>query len=146
MLYAHTIQLNGQDYTIVFNATAKFMFEELSGYTVARLKAWSAVVESSEDQADDESDDEPTFFPSDMEIAFLLTAGLEGCRVRTNDRPRPWTVAEVNRDILGDASGSDTTAVLTVCLRAVAASLSGVDASGASEAVDAEGKAKPTES
>ena len=135
MLTVHTFELAGDVHEIVFNARARYLFEDISGYPTTKLKAW-----------------EDFDHPSDREMAQLLTAGLEGARVRSaragvrGTRRTAWTVDDVI-DVIGDADRDEQMEVFTVCLRAVVAALKGVDGADsaeATEAPDGEGKAPPT--
>jgi hypothetical protein len=89
-------------YTVCYTARARYFFERLAGYPLTELRALTRSQHS------------------DVEIAQLVCAGLEGHRAREKTRKRPWTVDEVLDEILGDLDADDRMRiVLDVCLVAV---------------------------
>lgn len=114
---------SGTTYHVCYTARARYLFEQLCGYPMERLSAFRGQV-------------------SEVEMARLVTAGLEGHRLREKARKAPWTVDEVLDDVLDDLGVEERAAVFARCLEAVAAAFR--TAAEQEAAKGAEGKAPPT--
>ncbi|MGB0889861.1 MAG: hypothetical protein ACPGWS_06215 [Solirubrobacterales bacterium] len=96
-----TFDVQGREYSVLFNHRAAFMFEKLAGYSVAELQAYSGRA-------------------SDVEIAYLLLTGLEGHRLRVKPRgEKAWTLDRVLDVVLRDADGNDLIAITNACKLAI---------------------------
>ncbi len=129
-LDARTLTLGGTDYSVLFTARARFLFEDLAGYACTALHVF-----------------QDAYRPSTRELVWLLVAGLEGARLREErpERRRPWT-QDVVIDLLDDATPEECSGALVACVNALGSALGGVqpDATTDPEASDGAGKAPAT--
>lgn len=119
MLTEHEVQIGGKAHAILFNARGRYVFEKLSGYPLLRARVLAQSF-------------------GDVELAHLLTAGLEGMRVRAKPRRAPWTVDEVLDTVLAEATPEERLAAFSVCALAIGDAYQMAEPE---EAAAAEGKA-----
>ena len=127
MIQEHSFKVAGRSFAVCFTARARYLFELRAGYPLHELKAFAGAA-------------------SDVELATLLFAGLEGHRVRSKARKAPWDVDEVLDDVIGDLSAPERLEIQRVCIDAVGAAFEGAAKAAAEAGVAAspEGKAQTT--
>lgn len=128
MLQSFEFKAGGETYTVCYTARARFLFEERAKYPLIELRSFR-----------------PGAALSDVELAYLVLAGLEGERHRSKSRKAAWTLDEVLDDVLGDADADERLAILSVCIDGIGAAFRRAsDAAPAEAATGAEGKPQTT--
>jgi hypothetical protein len=126
MILSSTFKVGDSEYTVLFNARARFVYEELAGKSIRESDLWRPGN------------------TTETELAWVLTAGLEGHRVRTKSRANPWTVAEVVDQVLDDASLAERITIANECAKSVASAFDVVIEADSGKAPTPEGSGGST--
>ena len=122
---ARDFTVGGETYSLLYNARARWLFERASGYPLGDLKSFRGSF-------------------SDVELVHLLVAGLEGHRLRSEPKAKPWTADRVLDDLIGDCDATDRAAIYRGVMEAHTAAFEGLPEPDETADDDAEGNAAET--